>query len=125
MTTTLPAVRSASIASRFASRVSACCSGPSLRAVPEQNDRRRALATGCEERAEIGVGGHHHALLFLSANKNLFVVCRLQVVVADVRGIVPGLIQLLGEHRRKGVVDQKPHPEAASGNSRSRTASAA
>jgi hypothetical protein len=41
------------------------------------------------------------------------------------RGVVPGFLQLLGEDGRERVVDQKLHPEAASGNSRSRTASAA
>jgi hypothetical protein len=41
------------------------------------------------------------------------------------RSIVSGSTQALGDHWRERVVDQKPHPAAASGSSRSRTASAA
>ena len=96
-----------------------------MRAVAEQNDRGGALAAGGKERAKVGVGGNQHTLLLLRPSENLLVGGRLHVVIADMRRIVPSVFQSLGKHRRERVVDQKLHPEAASGNSRSRTASAA
>src|SRR5262249_47024816 len=49
----------------------------------------------------------------------------LQVDVANVYRVVTGFAEERGEPRRQRVVDQEPHSPAASGNVRSRTASAA
>ena len=73
--------------------------GPSLRAVAKQNDRRLALVACSQERAEVGVGGNHNALLMLSANEDLLVGGGLHVVIADMRGIVPSFLQPRGENR--------------------------
>jgi hypothetical protein len=43
--------------------------------------------------------------------------------LADVNGVVSGLVEFDRDRRRERVIDQGPHP--ASGSSRSRTASAA
>jgi hypothetical protein len=64
-------------------------------------------------------------LLLLCPLEDLVVGGCLQPVVANMGSIVSGSFQALGEHGRERVVDQEPHAEAASGNSRSRTASAA
>ena len=64
-------------------------------------------------------------LLLLGASEDLIIAGFLHSVVANVRGVVPGGFQALGDYRRERVVDQEPHAEATSGSSRSRTASAA
>ena len=98
---------------------------PSLRSVAKEDDRRRPLLTSREKGAEVGIGRHDHPLLLLRTNKDLLVGGSLHPVVPDMRSIVAGALQPLGERGRKRVVNQEPHPEATSGNSRSRTASAA
>ena len=99
---------------------------PSLRAVTKQDYRGRLLTADGEKRGEVSVGGDDYALLFLGTSKNVLVGRCLHPVVADVNGVVPGSLQVLGQHGRERVVDQELHPEATtSGSSRSRTASAA
>jgi hypothetical protein len=78
-----------------------------------------------KERSEVGVGGYDNAAFVLGTLEDRFVACALQAIVTDVNGIMTGGAQLLGDSRRKGVVDEEPHPAATSGSSRSRTASAA
>lgn len=65
------------------------------------------------------------ALLLLGALEDDFIACCLELVVADVCRVVSGGAQPLGDDGRERVVYEKPHAEAASGISRSRTASAA
>lgn len=97
----------------------------SLCSVAKQDDRGRCLPARCEQRAEIRVGRDDYALLLLSAGEDRLVGRRLEVVVADMDCIVASALELFGKRWRKRVVDKEPHPETRSGNSRSRTASAA
>jgi hypothetical protein len=78
-----------------------------------------------KERSEVGVGRYDDAAFALGALEDRFVACTLQAIVTNVNGIMTGGAQLLGNDRRKGVIDEEPHPAATSGSSRSRTASAA
>ncbi len=99
--------------------------GSSLRAVTKQHDRGRALSAQREQRSEIRVRRHNHALLLLGASEDLSVAGCLHSVVTNVPGVVSHGPKSFGDYRRECIVDQKPHAEAASGSSRSRTASAA
>jgi hypothetical protein len=84
----------------------------------------RSAAAGGEERREVGVGGDEYSIFRGGAPEDLFVGCCLEAVVADVYGVVAGGHESLGQPRRERVVDQESQP-AASGSSRSCTASAA
>lgn len=59
------------------------------------------------------------------ASKDLIVAGCVKPVVADVRGVVSSRVELLSDDGRECVVNEKLHADAASGSSRSRTASAA
>ncbi len=78
-----------------------------------------------KQRPKVCARRDDYALLPLGAIEYLLVAGCLQSVVTNMHGVVPGSFKPLGDHRRERVVDQKPHAEATSGNSRSRTASAA
>ena len=51
--------------------------------------------------------------------------CTEQTEVANVDGVVSGGHEQLGYTRRHRLVDEKPHPAAGNGSSRSSTAAAA
>lgn len=83
------------------------------------------VSTRREERAEVGVCGDEHPFLKLRAIEDLPIGGCLESVIADVFGVVSGSVETFSDDGRERVVDQELHPEAVSGNSRSRTASAA
>lgn len=97
---------------------------PPFGASTEQDNRRAINPAGGEKRREIGVGRDENAGLRGGALEDLLVGCRLEAVVANVHRVVTGGRELLGKAWRERVVDEEPQP-AASGSSRSCTASAA
>lgn len=124
-TTTAPASSSSVTAARLVSRSATCCSG--RRSVLRRNrTTERAVDTASreEQRREVRVGGDEYATFRGGALEDLLVGRRLETVVADVGRVVAGGRELLGQAVRKRVVDEEPQP-AASGSSRSCTASAA
>jgi hypothetical protein len=98
---------------------------PPLCSVPKQNDGGRSLSAEGEQRPEVRVCGDDHSPLLLRALEDHLVARRLQPVVPYMHRVVSGTAESLGDQRRERVVDEVPHAEAASGSSRSRTASAA
>ena len=82
-------------------------------------------APASQKRPEVGIGRDQHALLGSRSIEHCGILLGLQAVVANMNGVVAGRCQLLCNQRRQRVVYQELQPAAASGNSRSRTASAA
>lgn len=81
-------------------------------------------ATECQDRGEIGVGGYEDSIIHVSAEENLGIFCRTQPKFASVYRIMTVAGEQDGQLRRYALIKQKPHVPV-SGNSRSRTASAA
>ena len=123
MTTMLPASRGAEDLRQVGFKQRGLVRRSVLAAVSEQDDRRRGLPTDGEERAEVGVGRDHDAVILGGAVEDLVVGRGLHAEVADVDGVVTGAVELDRDCRRQRVIDEELHP--ASGSSRSRTASAA
>ena len=61
----------------------------------------------------------------LGAVENPRIGSRLHATIAYVSGVMTSLAQAFGYNRRKGIIDEKFQDAERSGNSRSRTASAA
>jgi hypothetical protein len=78
-----------------------------------------------QEAAEVDVGGDEDLSAGSGLLEDCFVGYRLHAEVALVDGVVPGCLERVGQERGKVVVDEEPHAVSRSGNSRSRTASAA
>jgi hypothetical protein len=78
-----------------------------------------------KQRPKVCVRRDDHSLLLLGPIEYLLVGGCLQAIVTNMHRVVPRSFEPLGDHWRERIVDQEPHAEAASGNSRSRTASAA
>ena len=97
---------------------------PAFCSAPKKYQRGSALGPQREQRAEIGIGGYDDPVFTSSACKNVRIFRRLHSIFVDMDGLVAFPSQLLRHVRRKRVVHQEPHG-SASGNSRSRTASAA
>ena len=70
------------------------------------------------------MGGDENTIFVADAVEDLLVARRLHPVVADVGCVVAGCRELRAAGG-EGVVEEEPQPEAVSGSSRSRTASAA
>ena len=90
----------------------------------EEHDRRLTLLSQREQSAEIGIGRDENAAFIPGALENLAVCGCVQTVIAHMDGIMPIQLQLLRENRRQSIVHEELHG-TVSGNSRSRTASAA
>jgi hypothetical protein len=71
----------------------------------EENHRWRALTPSGEQRAEVGVGGHDHALLLERTIEDLFVAGCLQAIVSDMNSAMPCSRESLGEEWRESVID--------------------
>ena len=99
--------------------------GSSLGSASEEDDGGESLPAMRKQRPEVGVGRDEHTVFFFCALEDLLVAGGLHAVVANVDRVVAGVLKPLGDGRRQGLVDQEPQPAAASGSSRSRTASAA
>ena len=99
--------------------------GAPLRPATEENEGRLPCEPQRQDRREVGISRNDNPLLLASAFHDHFVGCRLKVEGTNMNGVVPRLTKSLGDKRRECVVDQEPQPAAASGSSRSRTASAA
>ncbi len=91
----------------------------------EEQERGLPFLTECEKRSEIGVGRDDDAPFRAGTLDDLVVSRRLQAVVADMDCVVAGRSELVRHHHGERVVDEELQPAAASGSSRSRTASAA
>jgi len=96
-----------------------------LGSVAKQHNRWILLVAKRKQRSKVSVRGDNHSLLLLSATQYLLVSGSLQSIVTHMHSIVSSVGQLLSDRRRERIVDQKPHTDTASGNSRSLTASAA
>ncbi len=96
-----------------------------LRGAAEQDHRRLSRFAQSEKSAEVGVSRNYDPAFALGAIKNPRVVSRLHPVFAYVRGVVSGLAQAVGDKWRQRIIDEKSQEAERSGNSRSRTASAA
>lgn len=99
--------------------------GMPLSATSKQHHRWCSLSPRSQKRPEVSVSRDDDALFLLRAVEDLCVACVLQADIAYMQGVVTCLVQPPCDNRREGVVDEESHPAAASGNSRSRTASAA
>lgn len=99
--------------------------GATLGAASEEHEGRLSFLLEREDGSEVGVGGNHDALLGACAFDDRVVCGGVEVVVADVDGVVAFVGKSFSDARRERVVDQKSQCDAASGSSRSRTASAA
>lgn len=95
-----------------------------VRASPKQNDRRFARAVQRQQCAEIRVRGQNDAVFAGGPIEDLLVLGGMQPVVSHVYSIVTGAAQPGCQLGRKSVINQELQG-AASGSSRSRTASAA
>jgi len=76
-------------------------------------------------RAKVGVRGDQNPFFARGQFDDRFIIGLLEAAVADVHGVVAGLLEHLSQHGREGVVGEEPHAPGARGSSRSRTASAA
>jgi hypothetical protein len=54
-----------------------------------------------EQRAEVGVGRHEHAILRGGLGEDDFIISVLKSVVADVESVVTGLAERLGDEGRQ------------------------
>ena len=91
----------------------------------EQDHRRLSRFPKSEKSAEVGISRDYDATFALGAIEDPSVVCRLHPVLAYVNGVMPGLAQTFDYKWRQRVIDQESQEAERSGNSRSRTASAA
>jgi hypothetical protein len=82
------------------------------------------MRTG-EQAAKISVSRYQDPLLSLSPLQDNRVRCGLHGKIPEVDSIVSRRLQAFGEKGRQVVVDEESHAVRRSGNSRSRTASAA
>lgn len=77
-----------------------------------------------EKSSKIGIGRYHNPIIGFGASENCIISRGFQSEVPNVHSIVTRIPQPLAENRRQSVVHEKFHG-TVSGNSRSRTASAA
>ena len=96
-----------------------------MRGASEKNHGRLSRFAQREQSAEVGISRDYDATFALGAIEDPSVVCRLQPVLAYVNGVMPGLAQTFDYKWRQRVIDQESLEAERSGNSRSRTASAA
>jgi len=96
-----------------------------LRRSAEQDQGWLSRFAQSEESAEVGISGYYNPPFAPGLIENPLVIGRLHLVFANVNGVVSGFAQALGDTWRKGIIDQKSQEAERSGNSRSRTASAA
>jgi hypothetical protein len=82
-------------------------------------------APASQKRPEVGIGRDKNSPLGGRSIEDHGILRGLQAVLANMNGVVASRRQLRRKQRGQGVVDQELQPAAASGNSRSRTASAA
>ena len=68
-------------------------------AAPEEKELGLALAAEGEEGREVGVGGDDHAILAACPFGDLLVAGSLETVVANMRGVVAGRREALGDAR--------------------------
>lgn len=95
-------------------------------AQPTDQDHRRLPGVRLrEQRPEVGVGGNDHPVVIARTTKNHGVAGGVEIQVVDVYRVVTVFVQRGGGERREVGVNEKPHAGRVSGNSRSRTASAA
>ena len=78
-----------------------------------------------EKRAEVGVTGHHNAMLLSGENEEFVVLGAFQPEFERVHSVVASVTKKLGQARRPVLVDEEPHAMCLSRISRSATASAA
>jgi hypothetical protein len=78
-----------------------------------------------EQTAEIGVSRYQDPPISLSALQDKRVRRSLHGKIPDVDSVISCCLQASGKERRQVVVDEESHAVRRSGNSRSRTASAA
>lgn len=78
-----------------------------------------------KQAAEISVSRYQDPLISLSPLQNNQVRCSLHGKIPEVDSVMPRRLQPFGQERRQVVVDEESHAVRRSGNSRSRTASAA
>ncbi len=73
ITMMLPACRAPASCGKVGLQQRGLVGRPVLAAVSEQDDRRRGLLSGRQERAEVGVGGDHDAVITGGAVEDLLV----------------------------------------------------
>ena len=78
-----------------------------------------------EKHGKVRVGRHDHTLFKAGSFQNHRIVCGMQIVVANVNGIVPIESEKARHSRGDRVVDQKPHAVRGSARSRSMADAAA
>ena len=78
-----------------------------------------------EQAAEISVSRYQDPFISLSALQDIRVPCSLHGKIPEMDRVMSGRLQAFGEKRRQVVVDEESHAVRRSGNSHSRTASAA
>lgn len=98
--------------------------GPSVDRLAKEDHGRLRLLTQREKGAEIGVRRDQDLLCLSGTIEQDLVIGRLKAEVTRVNGIVTRATKPRRNFGRQGVVDEEPQP-AASGSSRSLTASAA
>jgi len=96
-----------------------------LRRAAEEYHRRLSRFAQSQKCAEVGIGSDYNPVFPLGAIENSRVGSSLHSVVAHVRGIMSCVAQTFSDKRRKRIIDEKSQETERSGNSRSRTASAA
>ena len=96
-----------------------------MRSAAEEDHRRLPRFAQSEKSAEVSICRDYDPAVALGAIENPRVVGRLHPVVAHVRRVMSGVAQAFGHQWRERIIDQKSQQAERSGNSRSRTASAA
>lgn len=73
--------------------------GAPLRTVTKENEGRLGRVAQREQSAEVGISGYEHAVFIGGTGEDVFISRGLQVIIADMDGVVPGASEAFGHDR--------------------------